>query len=100
MNILSKLAFVFTNLDNLKQTLVKTYVLVKKVEPALQLVNDLVPDETKAQKGLDKIFPVFAKVTGKVLFYIESIANFFKIELPTVIASSNDPIDDLEDLLK
>jgi hypothetical protein len=100
MNFLSKLGLIFLNLDNLKNAIVQVYVILNKIKPALELVNNLVPDDTKIQKGLDKIFPVFNKVIDKTLEFVKIIASFVKIELPVVNASSADPFGELEKLVK
>lgn len=100
MNFLSKLGLIFLNLDNLKNAVVQVYVILNKIKPALTLVDSLVPDDTKIQKGLDKIFPVMNKVIDKVIEFIKIIATFVKIELPVVAASSNDPFGELEKLVK
>lgn len=96
MNFLKKIALVFTNLEVLKNALVQIYIILTKVKPALEMVDTLVPDDTKIQKGLDKVFPTLNRVIDKTLEYVGIAASFLKIELPVVKASSTDPFGDLE----
>ena len=100
MKFLANLALIFKNFDILKNAIIQLYVILNKVKPALVLVDSLVPDDTKIQKGLDKIFPVLNRVVDKTLEFVKLAADFLKIELPLVTASSSDPIADLEKVLK
>lgn len=101
MNILSKIAFIFSNLENLKSYVIQIYVFLTKIKPALQKVDDNIPAGTKVQSGIDKIFPTLNKVIDRVIDYIKLIASFVKIELPLIQASANsDPFVELEKLVK
>lgn len=100
MKFFSQLLLIFKNFDILKNAIVQLYFILNKVKPALALVDSLVPDDTKIQKGLDRIFPVFVKVIDKTLEYVQIASSFLKIELPLVTASSSDPVGDLEKAIK
>jgi hypothetical protein len=100
MNIFSKLGLLFLNLDTLKNAIIQVYVILNKIKPALAMIDQLVPNETKIQKGLDKIFPIFNKVIDKTVEFVKIASGFLKIELPVVSASSADPFGDLERLVK